>query len=87
MVIQNIESEVGKLEKKIPRGEQKPEILTAYSHAALEFRYFKDAWRNHVAHARGHYDEHQALSIVSHVREFMTQLSTRLSEAEEDAES
>jgi hypothetical protein len=63
---------------------QKPS-LKFYSQAGIEFRYFKDAWRNRVAHARADYDKYQALGIISHVHDFMTQLSTRLSEIEEDA--
>lgn len=82
VVIQNIEAAVKKLEE-LPRGGEKTETLTFYSRSALEFRYFKDAWRNHVAHARADYDEDQARSIVSHVHDFMTQLSSRLSEADE----
>ena len=38
---------------------------------AKEFRYFKDAWRNHAMHHREYYDEPQALSVLNHVREFM----------------
>ena len=87
VVIHNIESEIGKQEKKLPKGADKSETLTFYSQAALEFRYFKDAWRNHVAHARGNYDGLQALSIISHVHDFMIQLSTRLGELEEEAAS
>jgi hypothetical protein len=87
MVIQNIESEISKQEKKLPKGTEKSDTLKFYSQAAIEFRYFKDAWRNHVAHARADYDGHQALSIISHVRDFMTQLSTQLAEKEPEAES
>ncbi len=51
-----------------------------YSGAALEFRFFKDAWRNHVAHARARYNEGEAAHIFEHVKAFMRHLSTRLSE-------
>lgn len=87
VVIQNIESAVTKLERTLPKSGEKTETLKFYSQAAIEFRYFKDAWRNHVAHARGDYDEHQALSIISHVHDFMTQLSPRLGEIDENAGS
>jgi hypothetical protein len=37
----------------------------------MQFRYFKDAWRNHVDHGREHYDEHQADTILTHTIDFM----------------
>jgi hypothetical protein len=43
--------------------------------AAAEFRYFKDAWRNHVMHDRNDsYDEPEALRVLEHVTRFMTLL-------------
>lgn len=51
-----------------------------YAEAAKEFRYFKDAWRNHACHGRAQYDEEQAEKIISHTRDFMRVLSTRLRE-------
>jgi hypothetical protein len=51
------------------------------SEAAKEFFYFKDGWRNYVAHGRAAYDEHQALGVLEHTRSFMNHLATRLSEA------
>lgn len=52
-----------------------------YSEAALEFRHFKNAWRNHVMHLRLTFDEERARKINDHVRDFMTHLSTKLSES------
>jgi len=51
-----------------------------YSEAALQFRYFKNAWRNHVMHVRDTYDEERAETIFRHVKEFMTHLATKLKE-------
>jgi len=51
-----------------------------YSEAALQFRYFKNAWRNHVMHVRDTYDEQRAETIFSHAREFMVHLSAKLKE-------
>jgi hypothetical protein len=78
-IIDNIESKIRALES-LPKGQQKDEKLKFYSDAAVQFRYFKDAWRNHIAHFREQYDEHMALSILIHVRDFIEHLSTRLSE-------
>jgi len=42
-----------------------------YAQAATQFFYFKNAWRNHVAHARDIYDNEQAELIFNHVGDFM----------------
>ncbi|MFY9820037.1 MAG: hypothetical protein WAM82_01565 [Thermoanaerobaculia bacterium] len=51
-----------------------------YSTAALEFKFFRDAWRNHVAHGRARYGDEEAGRIVEHVEAFMQHLATRLKE-------
>lgn len=51
-----------------------------YSQAASYFRVLKDAWRNHTAHARGRYDQSEAMDILVAVRGFMQKLATRLHE-------
>lgn len=81
-IIDEIESEVRELGKRLPRGTGKNERLQFLSEAAKEFVYFKDGWRNYVSHNRGVYDSHQARSVMDHVRAFMTVLSYRLKEHE-----
>lgn len=46
-----------------------------YSMMATNFRYFKMAWRNHVSHTRGDYDEEEANEVLTHVRSFMRALA------------
>jgi hypothetical protein len=36
---------------------------------------FKDAWRNHVAHARHKYEDAEAVAIYQHVGALMKQLA------------
>jgi hypothetical protein len=48
-VIAQIESKIKKM-RELPRSDKKDEDLTFYSNLAVQFRYFKEAWRNHVAH-------------------------------------
>jgi hypothetical protein len=79
-IIDQIESEIRNIGKSLPSGMAKNERLQFLSEAAKEFAYFKDGWRNYVSHNRGTYDEHQARSVMEHVRSFMTTLSSRLSE-------
>ena len=51
-----------------------------YSEAAVQFTYFKDAWRNYVVHENRIFDEDKALQIFEHVRAFMQSLAMKLSE-------
>jgi hypothetical protein len=46
-----------------------------YSEAAKDFRYFKDAWRNHAMHFHEHYEAAEARSILDHVKTFMEHLA------------
>ncbi len=73
-LIQDIEANI----KTASAGDKVKEQF--YSEAALQFRYFKNAWRNHVMHVRDTYDEERANTIFGHVKEFMVHLTTRLKE-------
>jgi SNF2 family DNA or RNA helicase len=78
-VIDNIESKISDL-RSLPKGQAKDDLLTFYSEGAVQFRYFKDAWRNHVAHLREEYDRDQARSILTHTCDFMEHLAKNLRE-------
>jgi len=54
------------------------EFLSKCQEAAMQFGYFKDIWRNHIAHGRADYDENDALKVLTHVRDFMEVLATKL---------
>jgi hypothetical protein len=66
--------------KNMPAGTHKDEELKFYSQAAVQFRYFKDAWRVRVAHARETYEEPPAVRVFDHTLEFFETLATRLKE-------
>lgn len=66
--------------KNLPRGTHKDEELKFYSQACVQLRYFKDAWRIRVAHARETYEDDQARRIFDHTLEFFETLSGRLRE-------
>ena len=74
-IIEPIEKEIRRRESVLPKGSQKSKELQFMSEAAVQFRYFKEAWRNHVAHAREFYDETDARQIMDHVKQFMQSLS------------
>ena len=79
-IIEQIESKIAEERKTLPKGASRNDRLQFLSESTKEFFHFKDGWRNHVAHGRGNYDEHQALSVLEHVRTFMNLLASRLSE-------
>jgi hypothetical protein len=66
--------------KMLSRGTHKDDELAFYSQAAVQFRYFKDAWRVRVAHARETYEERPAIRVFDHTLEFFETLATRLKE-------
>lgn len=79
-IIEKIQSEATTRCDRLQGREAKTAARSFYNGAVGEFRAFKDAWRNHVMHARDSYDEPQALSVMNHVGEFMQRLSAKLSE-------
>jgi hypothetical protein len=85
-IIEQIESETTKLRKTLTAGVEKNKRMQFLSEAAKEFFYFKDGWRNYVAHGRAGYDEHQALGVLEHTRLFMNHLAIRLSEVAQACE-
>ena len=74
-VLQGIEDGIEALRNKGSLTDKDRSEITFYSEAAAQVRYFKDAWRNHVAHAREHYDEREADSVYTHVRDFMQHMA------------
>lgn len=74
-IIDQIEKEIRKLDQ-LPKVPDKIEKLRIYSEAAKEFRYFKDAWRNHAMHSRAIYDELGSSSVLNHTKEFMIALAS-----------
>lgn len=46
-------------------------FLEACQNAAIEFRFFKNIWRDHIAHGGGVYGDEEAERVLEHVRNFM----------------
>jgi hypothetical protein len=78
-ILDQCDSKIVKM-KEMRRSAEKDDRLTFYSQAAVQFRYFKDAWRVRVAHARETYEETAAVRIFSHTHEFFETLASRLKE-------
>jgi len=68
----------GVLRHMEPRTSKRDKRLAYYSQARTEFAAFNAAWRRHVAHGRETYDQHQAMSVLTHVKALMQQLARDL---------
>lgn len=73
-ILDQTEKEIRKLEQQ-KKSQTKDVALQFLSESAVQFRYFKDAWRNHVEHHRARYKDGQAHSILVHVRDLMEHLT------------
>ena len=78
-LIERIESAVRDLDK-LPKGDPKESKQTFYSEVAMQLRYIKNAWRNHVMHARRVYEEKDAREIWWHVKRMVEFASSELEE-------
>lgn len=74
-ILDQIEAKIRLIEKQ-PKSEEKNAALRFYSGAATQFRYFKDAWRNHVSHSDVSYGSDEASIVFNHVKEVMTSLAS-----------
>jgi hypothetical protein len=79
-VINGVEKAIASIEKSPSRPDSWRGDREFYSQCASHFRVVKDAWRNYTAHARGKYDEQEAVDMLGNVRGFMQKLATRLRE-------
>lgn len=73
-IINEIEAEIKKINGP-HAGTDWREQQKFYSEAAKDFRYFKNAWRNHAMHQREYYDAPEARMIFDHVKSFMAHLA------------
>jgi hypothetical protein len=72
-VIERLESKIRKIDSSFSSDWK--EKQTTYSEIAVQFMFFKGAWRNHVMHGRSEYDADRAKNIYEHVRVFMQHLA------------
>ncbi len=79
-VIEQIEAKIRSMGSDPSKAADWKEQHEYYSQAASSFMFFKDAWRNYTAHARGKYTQEEALTIMVNVKAFMQKLAARLSE-------
>lgn len=81
-LIERIESAIKEFDK-LPKGPDRDKKQAAYSDIAMQFRYLKNAWRNHVMHSRGDYKERDAREIWWHVKRSLEKTIKELPELQE----
>lgn len=81
-LIERIESAIKDLDK-LPKGSDREKKQSSYSEVAMQFRYIKNAWRNHVMHSRGDYGERDAREIWWHVKRSLEKTVSDLPELQE----
>lgn len=74
-IIEGTESKIRDMGKDPNKAIDWKEKQEQYAQIANSFMFFKDAWRNYTAHARGKYTEDEADSIYRNVRSFMQGLA------------
>jgi hypothetical protein len=78
-LIERIENAVREFDK-LPGGPGREHKQTFYSEVAMQLRYVKNAWRNHVMHARSVYEEKDAREIWWHIKRIVEKASSELEE-------
>jgi hypothetical protein len=75
VILTSIENGLTALRGKPHKTPQEEDDITHYSEAAIQFRHFKDAWRNHAMHGRDSYDEAKAQTVFIAVRSFLQKMA------------
>jgi len=80
-IISAIQGKIDGLEKtkKTKRRDDDIEFLRG---VAVQFKYFKDKWRNNVMHSREFYEVEDATKTMRQVQDFMEHLAARVKESE-----
>lgn len=77
-IIAEIEKAIGQISKAPSKPANWKQEEEKYSDIAKEFRYLKNAWRNHAMHVRQRYGFEDALSVFAHVKEFMVHVAATI---------
>lgn len=79
-LIREIQKKTDHIANKARAGPTKDETLDFYNGCIGQFLGFKDEFRNQVMHKRKNYDQGQAQSALSRVRDFMDKLASKIDE-------
>jgi hypothetical protein len=73
-----LEKRSNSAQSNMTRGPAKDAELAFYNGLLSDLNYFKDAYRNPVAHFRGEYNLAKALAVYDDVKRFMLRLATKV---------
>lgn len=76
IIISKIEKAVSDL-KELPKGQKKSEQQQFFSEVLIDFRLFKDAYRNYCSHSKVFYTEKQSQKVIKAVFDFFEKISTK----------
>jgi hypothetical protein len=76
-VMKAVNDKIAALENA-PRTKERGTDLSVYSDIAQQLNYFKNTWRDGIAHARDFHDEYEARRALEHVKEFMTLVADKV---------
>jgi hypothetical protein len=79
-ILNQLQGKVDKRVEALRPGKVKQEQQEFYYPILQDIRGIRDAWRNHVMHARRQYSAADALAIAGHVKRLMEALASRVSE-------
>jgi hypothetical protein len=79
-LLDQLKPRIDKRIDKIKRGPLKQQEQEFYYPILQDIRGIKDAWRNHIMHARQQYSSEDAKAIFGHVENLMIRLATRIKE-------
>lgn len=80
-IIDKIESKVNAEVKRLeqqPKSLKRNEELGFLGQTTIQFRHFKNAWRNDAAHAREHYEPREAQTVFDAVKSFMQMMADEM---------
>jgi hypothetical protein len=77
--INNIEKKIAIIMHTRNPKRRTKDTLEFHSEASMQFRYFKDAWRNHIMHEGKDFGIGSATDVYDHVIAFVNHLSKRFS--------
>jgi hypothetical protein len=79
-ILREITKKVEAIGQGAKAGALKDSLLDFYSGSLGQFMGFKDEFRNQVMHVRRSYDEFEAASALTRVRDFMGKLASKIDE-------
>lgn len=78
-IIEQLESKIRDI-SKLPKTPERLVDEKFFGGIARHFMFLKNAWRNHVMHVHGNYNDREAYQMLEHVEYLLTDMAPRLSE-------